>query len=281
PMADPEGDEAGVAVSKAAKLNKFAASAVNKSVQTWFATAILGQIIFVFYVIAFYGGAGLKGDFEAWNKVLPHGYVPGDTLGNIAVAMHLVLAVTIILGGAIQFIPWIRKHFPKFHRWNGRIYMVTAFVLSIGGIYMVIARGTVGDGGVSISINAGLIMLCAFMAWRLAIKRDFARHREWAIRLFLVVSGVWFFRIYLMFWLMINQGPVGFDPKTFTGPFLTFLQYGQYIIPLLLAQAYFHVQKNSSPAKQFTFSASILVVTLITGVGIFAATMGMWLPRVS
>ena len=37
------------------------------------------------------------------------------------------------------------------------------------------------------------------------------------------MNGVWFFWLGLLLWLMIHQQPVGFDPKTFTGPFLTFL----------------------------------------------------------
>ena len=48
-------------------------------------------------------------------------------------------------------------------------------------------------------------------------------HREWAIRLFLVVSGVWFFRVFLMLWLTINQGPAGFDIETFQGPALKYI----------------------------------------------------------
>ena len=46
-------------------------------------------------------------------------------------------------------------------------------------------------------------------------------HRRWAIRLFLAVSGVWFFRVGLMFWIGANQGAVGFDPASFTGPALS------------------------------------------------------------
>ena len=250
-----------------------------RATQAWFSIAILGQFIFVYYVAVFYGGNALEGNLEAWNKVLPHGYIPGDTIGNIAVAMHLFLAIVIIVGGALQFIPWIRKNFPVFHRWNGRVYVITAIVLSIGGIHMVVTRGVVGDGSVSITINALLIMLCAGMAWRDAMVRKFKTHRQWAIRLFLVVSGVWFFRIGLMFWLMLNQGPVGFDPKTFTGPFLTFLQYAQYLLPLFIAEIYFRVEASRSAKGHLIMSASMWVFALATGFGIFAATMGMWIPR--
>jgi hypothetical protein len=37
----------------------------------------------------------------------------------------------------------------------------------------------------------------------------------------MVLSGVWFFRLGMFLWLAINRGPAGFEPDTFTGPFLT------------------------------------------------------------
>ncbi|QXP44925.1 hypothetical protein FM038_25960 [Shewanella eurypsychrophilus] len=68
----------------------------------------------------------------------------------------------------------------------------------------------------------------------------------WAIRLFIVMGGVWFFRIGLMLWLMIHQAPVGFDPKTFEGPFLSFLGFAQYLIPLAVAQLYFAASDSNT-----------------------------------
>src|SRR5206468_256528 len=161
----------------------------------------------------FYGRAAVQGNFAAWNTVMPHGNVPGDTMGNLAVAMHLFLAVMIIAGGAIQLIPRIRHRAPAVHRWNGRIYISAAFAISIIGLYMVWVRGSVGDISqhIAISLNAVLIMLCAAFALRHALARKFVVHRRWALRLFLVMSGVWFFRVGLMLWVFLNGGPAGFD----------------------------------------------------------------------
>ncbi len=252
------------------------------TIKSWFVTAVIGQWIFAAYVALFYGGATASGDISQWNKVMPHGYVEGDIIGNIAVGMHLLLAVIVLVAGPLQFVPQIRAKAPLLHRINGRVYIVTAMILSLGGLFMVWTRGTVGAeiGKYSISLNAILIIIFAVLAVYYAIKRNIKVHRRWAIRLFLVMAGVWFFRIGLMLWLMIHQAPVGFDPKTFTGPFLTFLGFAQYLVPLAFAQLYFSAQDSNNQQYKLFISVLMVIVTLATLAGITAATMGMWLPRV-
>lgn len=264
------------------RLNTIARTALNSAARLWFVVAVLGQWMMAFYVAAFYGGSALRGDIEAWSKVLPRGYVAGDTTGNAVVAMHLFLAVIVFVGGPLQIIPQVRARLPRFHRWNGRLYLLAAVATSLGGLYMLWIRGgAVGDVSqhIGISLNAVAIVLCAVMAWRYAVARDLVAHRRWALRLFLVVPGVWFFRIGLMLWLVLNQGPVGFDPKSFEGPFLTFLSFAQYLLPLAVLELYLRTKARAGARGQLAMAGSLFVLTLAMGVGIVAATMGMWLPR--
>ena len=257
--------------------------ALSITATVWFLTAVIGQWIFAFYVAAYYGGAAIDGDFMKWNRVLPHGYVEGETMGNLAVALHLLFAVVVMVGGPLQFSAKIRKWAPSFHRYSGRIYIGSAFLISLSGIYMVVTKGTISGivGDLSVSLNGLLILLFAYLAIARARQKNFVSHSEWVLRLFLVMGGVWFFRIGLMFWLMVNNGPVGFDPVTFRGPFLIFLGFGQYLIPLAIAELYIQAKKTDKPALQITTSVILAVCTLITLVGTFAATMGMWLPRLN
>ena len=83
-------------------LHSVADKTLNFTARFWFVIAVAGQWMFAYYVAAFYGGAALRGDLPAWNKVMPHGYVPGDTAGNLAIGMHLLLAVVIIVGGPLS-----------------------------------------------------------------------------------------------------------------------------------------------------------------------------------
>ena len=255
--------------------------ALNAAAASWFVVAVCGQFIFFVYIVAFFGRAAVKGQFALWNEVLAHGYIPGDTLGNLVVSLHLAFAALITAGGAVQLISGVRRLFPTFHRWNGRAYLVLAVAQGVGGLIMVWTRGTVGDlsQSIAISINALLIILCAGMTLRHALARRIDVHRRWALRLFLVVSGVWFFRIGLMFWIVVNRGPVGFDPHTFTGPALTTLAFAQYVLPLAVLQLYFHAHKSTASGVRLTMAMGIGALTLVTAAGIAAATMIMWLPH--
>lgn len=247
----------------------------------WFAAAALGQWIFVYYVAAYYlpilTNAGLPG---LATTHLPHGYVAGDRAGNLAIAAHLIIAIIIIGAGPLQLVPQLRGRFPAFHRAVGRLYILTAFVTSVAGLYLVWTRGTVGGmaGKIGISLDATLIFVFGAIALAFAVRRKIDRHRRWAMRLFMVVSAVWFFRIGLMFWFMTTGG-AGVDTETFTGPFLSFLYFGQVAVPLLCLEVYFRARDSSSATSKLWTAALVFSATGVTAVGVFAATVGMWLPR--
>ena len=254
---------------------------LNFAAVAWLTVAFVGQILFGAYIVIFYGGSTLAGQFEKWNEVLPHGYSEGDWKGNLVVGIHILLASVIVIGGPLQLIS--RYRYPRFHRWLGRVYVLLAIVVSTAGLAMVWTRGAVGDTTqhISISIQAVYIIGFALLTIYYARTRQFEKHRNWALRLYMVVNGVWFFRVGLMSWLLINGGPAGFDPKTFTGPFLTALAIFIYAIPaqLIILEMYMHAGRSKSRIFAIVTSIIILISTVITGIGVFGATIGMWLPR--
>src|SRR6266581_2021110 len=264
------------------ELASFADTTLKVATRFWFLVVLIGQSVFAFSVASFFGLPALRGDFHGWSKSITHGLVPGDTMGNFAVAMHLYSAVVIILAGVVQLIPQIRERAPSFHRWNGRLYVVTAFTISIAGLYMMWIRGSVGDLSqhLGTSLMAVLIMLCAAMALRYARARDFRTHRRWALRLYLVVSASLFIRAGLFLSALLNHGPFGFDPSTFRGPFLTFISFAQYLVPLAVLEIYFRVQDRGRTTGRFAMAAGLLVLTIALGAGIFAVTMAAWVPQV-
>jgi uncharacterized membrane protein len=262
------------------ELSSIADTALKTAARFWFGVTVIGQLMFAFVVASFYGLTALRGDYHGWK--ITNGYIPGVTRGNLAVAMHLISAVIVMLAGAMQLVPRVRNRFPVFHRWNGRIYMLTAVALSLAGLYMHWIRGSVGDlaqhiGG---SLNAVLIWLCAAMALRYAMARDFKTHRRWALRLFLVVSASWFLRLALFLTFLVFKGPVGFDPITFTGPFLTFMTFAQYLFPLAVLEVYLRAQDRPGVPLRMTAAGMLFVLTLAMVVGIFAVTMAIWAPQV-
>jgi hypothetical protein len=261
---------------------RFATTALRAAAAFWLAIALLGQLMFATYVLGFYGRVTLQGQPQRWNEVMPHGYGVGDTFFNLVLGLHLLFVVTIIAGGVLQLIPRIRHRLPAFHRWNGRAYLLAAAVLSEGGLAMVWLRGgMVGDlpQHLGVSLNGLLILAFATIAWRHARARRFDLHRRWALRLFLAVSGVWLFRVGLMFWLVVNGGPAGFDPDTFTGPFLSFLSFAQYLLPLGVLEIYFRVQRRPGTRGQLAMAAALGALTLMMAVGIAGASAMLWLPH--
>lgn len=261
----------------------WAGKLLKGSVWLWFTAVVAGQLFFVAYLLDFYGRHALAGQLAAWNKVVPHAYRPGDALGNTAMAIHVALAALVISGGLLQLLPWLRQRLPAVHRWNGRLYMVGATLAAGAGLYMVWFRGAVGDLAQHLGLSLDALLIFAFtaLAWKAASQRRFDEHRRWALRLFMVVSGVWFFRVGLMFWILLNQGPAGFDPDSFTGPFLTGLAFADYLVPLAILELYFLAQRRPSVWLRLGTAGLLAGLSLAMGAGAAVAAMGMWLPRMA
>lgn len=262
----------------------FAATAINRSAKFWFAIVLVGQAIFSFYILAFYYSATINRDIIHFNKVMPAGYIEGDFWGNVAVVGHVLFAAVITMGGLLQLFPIIRSKIPALHKWNGRLYISIAIIMSLSGAFMIITRydKVAGNwfGHSALMVNGALILLCAFKAFKYARMKQFVVHREWALRLFVAVSGVWLFRVGMMAWLGFHGKPVGFDPVSFSGPFLTALYVLVYIMPLMFLEVYLRVQARGSVNQKLATATGVTLLSLVIMFGVFGATMGMWLPRI-
>ena len=256
--------------------------ALNAAAKFWFVVALVGQFVFAFSIASFYGLNALRGDFGAWNRVLYRGLVPGATMSNTALAGHILFGALISFAGALQLIPRIRQRFPGFHRWNGRVYLLAAFTQGITGLYLTIFRGAVPGTLVehfAIWISGVLLIVCAAMALRYALARDFKTHRRWALRLFLVASGSWFFRVGFSMTVLLF-GPIGFDSTTFSGPLPTFWTFAEYLLPLAALEIYFYAQDRPGAVRRMATAGLLTVLTLGMGAGIAVASASQWIPRV-
>lgn len=262
----------------------FADKALDGAVKFWFSAILIGQAIFSYYIVAVYYTAIITNDIAGFNKVMPAGHIEGDYWGNIAVMGHVIFAAIITIGGLMQLLPFIRSKIPALHRWTGRLYILIAIIMSLSGAFMIITRYDKVIGGLightSIMINGAIILLCAVMAFKFARQKKFVKHRIWALRLFIAVSGVWFFRVGMMAWLSIHGKPVGFDPVSFSGPFLTVLYILVYIMPLAFLEVYLRVKARGSVSQKLSTSIGVMLLSFILIGGVFGATMGMWLPRI-
>ncbi|RYF88444.1 MAG: DUF2306 domain-containing protein, partial [Caulobacteraceae bacterium] len=190
----------------------LAARLLRWSGRLWFSVAAVGQLAFIGFILAFYGVRTATGNLAGWNdKPLIDGYIAGDRVGNGVFAAHVLLASVVTLAGLMQLLPALRRRWPEVHRWTGRGFIVIAIFMALSGVWLSVARGTYLSvvSAVAILINGALILVFAALAWRHAVKRRFEAHRLWAMRTFMVVSGVWFLRVGLMGWVIVNRGPVG------------------------------------------------------------------------
>jgi hypothetical protein len=262
--------------------NPVAVGALKASGILWFLVAVIGQWTFVYYILVAFGGPTLAGNPEAWNETQPiHGYIADDLVGNLFFALHVLLAAVITFGGTLQLVPQIRAHFIGFHRWNGRLFMAIAFFMALGGLYMVWGpRETrlTDIGGFGLSINAVLIMVSAVMALRHVFAGRIDQHRRWAMRTFILVNGVWFYRVGFMGWIIVNQGPLGSTPAL-DGPFDIAMAFASYLLPLGMLELYLRAQDHSGATRKWLTAGLLLAATGFMAVGIFGAYMFMWSPH--
>lgn len=254
--------------------------ALNAAATFWFAVTVTGQALFAAYIVTVYAPTSLSGNFAAWNenKMLIKGYVPGDTVGNLAFAAHVLMAAVVTFGGTLQFVPQIRARAPTVHRWIGRAFMTTAMLASIVGLWMTWGRPTWSGlpSALAITLDAGLILAFGGLAWRAAVTRDFAAHRRWAMRTFMVANGVWFLRLGMATYGMAYTltGKILPDPRGFFDVW----SLGGYLVPLLILELYLRAKADGGPALRFSAAGAVILGALLMGVGIFGTWMGMFSP---
>lgn len=240
----------------------------------------IGQLMFALYVFLFYGKSSISGHFEKWDKVMPTGLIDGDLLGNIMLGAHLFFALVITVGGPLQLIPFVRNNFRAFHRISGRLYIITAFIASITGLYMIISRHTLGGIPLKLAnaLDALLIMWFAYLAIKKARQHNFREHQKWAMRLFIVVSGVWFIRIWYGFMRFVFEGKIPGSAPNLEGVTNILIGFGSYLLPLFVLELYFSAKRRKSKVLSFTVSITTALLAIVVAIGTFNFAH-IWLNR--
>jgi hypothetical protein len=273
------------AASTAVRQLTLPKKALDGAVALWLVVAIIGQWAFFAYIAAFYGGSLIDGDFDVWNRLQALGrtpYIEGDGRGNWVFLTHALGAGLVALGGALQFIPAIRKHAPRFHRWNGRVFLITVVVLSLSGFYLEWIRDqppTTLDGYAT-SVNGVLILGFAFLAYRAVRARRIAEHRQWAMRLFLVSNAQWFTRVGLFGYFVICKAlGVGTDGAAV---FFVFWKFGAFLVPLAVAELYLRSERRGASFRisvaSLIFALTLLMMIGMVGYGFFTFRLATGAP---
>lgn len=142
---------------------------------------------------------------------------------------HALLALPVVFGAPLQFLPKLRQSAPYIHRWIGRVYVIGASGAAILAIYLGVTIEYEGSR-LSIAITGTLWLFFTLAAWRAAVARNFVAHRAFMIRSYtLALVLVWLrlmndFQDYLFFYV---QDEVMRDATR---------EWASWVIPLLVVE---------------------------------------------
>lgn len=246
----------------------------------WFVGAAAGQTAFAAFILAFVLPRLAAGDLPGLNDK-PHltGYQPGDAMGNLQLIAHLLLGALMTLSGLLQLLPALRRRWPGLHRWNGRVFLLSALVTTFSGFYLTWIRGSQLNLGsaLSTSANGVLILLALTFAWQAARRRDFAAHRRHALRAFLLVNGVWFLRLgMVMTGMLMAAGGRQLDVD---GPVFLAVSLLSWALPLALLELYFAAERSPRAGMRYAVAGILASAALLTAAAGLAAWLFLWSPR--
>lgn len=253
------------------------------TVRGWVAIALIGQWAFAMYILSLYAYPLLVGATAQADDISPtRGFDVSGSLNSIVFFTHIIPAALMAISGLLQLIPKFRARYPKFHRWNGRMFFVLGLSGALTGLYLTWGAGIrfTDFGAMGITINGLLIPIAIFFAWRAIRNKNIMQHERWAVHSFLLVNGVWTFRLYLMGWYLVNQGPNG-NTRTIDGPMDIFFSYACYLLPMIFAELIFWARRKKNAKINLVVIATTSIALVSTLIGIIGAGMMMWGPRIN
>jgi uncharacterized membrane protein len=105
--------------------------------------------------------------------------------------VHVLPGGIFLILAPLQFSSRIRSRHLQFHRWSGRILVVTAFVVTLAGLYfgLFMPYGGLAEA-TAILLFGGLFVFSVGRAYVAIRRHQVVRHREWMIRAFSIAIGI-------------------------------------------------------------------------------------------
>jgi len=159
-------------------------SARLRTLLVWLSCAVLATLI-----VRFYGRAVLR--YTHFDEAHYHHYWTAKWW----LVAHLGGGSLALLLGPFQFSAWIRRKYVKAHRWMGRLYLSGVLVGSIAAVYMGLRVSRDKAFGAALLYLALAWVVTSGMAYVSVMRRQFAAHREWMIRSYVVTFAFVLFRL--------------------------------------------------------------------------------------
>lgn len=208
------------------------------------ALLLLLALPFALYAARF-GLSGLTADLSGTTYL----HTPGDWRPNLSLFLHMIAGAVITLLAPLQLVPMIRRRWPAVHRASGYAVVVLALLTGTGGLLFIALRGTIGGPLMDAAFAGyGLLLLAAAVGTaRHARARDFARHRRWGLRLFVLAIGSWIFRLHYVLWYAVTDGL--WSEPDFSGAFDRAQMFAFYLPYLLALELWLRARRRGVPLR--------------------------------
>ena len=170
----------------------------------------------------------------------------------VPVVLHIVCASVFCLLGAFQFVPWIRRRRPGWHRAAGRVVATCGLLAALAGLWMTLFYPQpAGDGALLTFFRLvfGSAMAVSIVLAVVAIRRgDIARHRAWMIRGYAIGQGAGTQLLTTVSWIVIFGSPGEFTRAM--------LMAAGWVINLAIAQWIIRRGRGGRPVEVGRFGVS-------------------------
>ena len=229
-----------------------------------FRRALCSAVIF----LAFIGAAVAVRRIAYLGPILARGYsppaiAPGSRAAQFVAldqvfARHPILTMIHILPGLLfmvlgpfQFSKTIRARHLQWHRWNGRIFVVTGFIVGISALVMSFTMQSIGgvnQAAATILFGSFFLFALSKAFWHIRL-REVTLHRQWMIRAFAIGLAVATIRPIVGIFFATGRFS-GLTPTQFFG---TSFWIG-FVLHLIAAEAWIHATLPQTIKTQMTAS---------------------------
>ncbi|MFC4219312.1 DUF2306 domain-containing protein [Flagellimonas marina] len=108
---------------------------------------------------------------------------------------HFVPAATTLFLGPLQFIPYIRNRFLKFHRISGKIYIIGSLISALTVYVLLVTTYSLPGAIPSLALLATIWIFTTIMAYVSIRKRNVKVHKEFMIRSYICGLAFVFIRL--------------------------------------------------------------------------------------
>ena len=171
----------------------------------------------------------------------------GAWLSNPLMFLHMLTGAVLTVLAPLQLVPVLRRRWPRLHRGLGLGLAGLAGVTAVAGLVFIALRGTVGGAMMDAAFTGYgvLLLIAAVQAVRMARAGDWGRHRDWALRLFVLAMGSFLYRLHYALWYIATDG-VASHPD-FTGAFDIVTMWAFYLPYLTALEVWLRLRRPPAP----------------------------------